>query len=206
MSSKFLCTLCGNFSLLKKLSKLFASVFTEFTDFFIQGVPLKGKLYCGSNSKCFLELFLFDKDIFTNLTNTVQITAGECDRNTVPSSAWTRYVYLFGLRFWQACHTSGLQTLRSHRVSLVFAQPVVVRVYLKKKYEARQEHMPKSKHVLSRMQLKFFPCFGYSIQHKAGTSSLWAVCYSQYELPNGHNGGQGHLLLLEWVRYVCGYN
>lgn len=27
-------------------------------------------------------------------------------------------------------------------------------------------------------------------------STLWAACYSQCELPNGHNGGQDHLLLL----------
>ncbi len=27
-------------------------------------------------------------------------------------------------------------------------------------------------------------------------SSLWAACYSQCEFPNGHNGGQDHLLLL----------
>lgn len=27
-------------------------------------------------------------------------------------------------------------------------------------------------------------------------SSLWAACNSQYEFPNGHNGGQDHLLLV----------
>lgn len=38
-------------------------------------------------------------------------------------------------------------------------------------------------------------CLQHPLQNKP--SSLWAACYSQCEFPNGHNGGQDHLLLLE---------
>lgn len=48
----------------------------------------------------------------------------------------------------------------------------------------------------------FSHCSATPSSTEPATPSPWAACYSLYALPNSHNGGQGHLLLLEGVE-VC---